>query len=180
MVVPGSPGQPSTTVAPGAEGEIANSGAWNSADLQFVTSMVPHHTQALRMAELAPERASDPRVQAVAERILSVQGGEVTQLQTWLTSHALPEADPEAMDHDGMTMQGMAAEPELLALTSSEGAEFDRLFLELMTEHHRGALAMADDAVGAINPQVMDMVNETVAGQSVEIDRMQAVLADLP
>ena len=81
-------------MAPGAEGEIANADAWNEHDVEFVVSMVPHHTQALRMAELAPERASDPRVEAVAERILSVQGGEVEQLQTWLTTHGLPEADP--------------------------------------------------------------------------------------
>lgn len=177
VVVPGAPGEPTTTVAPGQTGEIENADTWTQGDVDFVTKMVPHHTQALRMAELAPDRASDARVKAIAERIVAVQQPEVKSLQAWLAAHGLPQADPEEQGHDGM--QGMASDEQLLALTSAEGEEFDRLFLEQMTAHHEGALAMADAAVDASNPQVLDMLTDTVVGQSVEIARMQGILADL-
>ena len=162
VVVPGAPGGPTTTVAPGETGSVGNPDSWTQGDVDFVVKMVPHHTQALRMAELAPERASDARVKAIAERIVAVQQPEVESLQAWLTAHGLPEADPEEHGHEGM--QGMASDEQLLALTSAEGEEFDRLFLEQMTAHHEGALAMADAAVDASNPQVLDMLTDTVVG----------------
>lgn len=177
VVVPGSPGEPTTTIAPGETAQMENSGAWGQGDVDFVLAMVPHHTQALRMAELAPERASDERVRAIADRILAAQGPEIDVMQSWLATNGLPEADPE--DHGHHDMQGMASSEQLLALTSAEGEEFDRLFLQLMSEHHEGALAMADAAVEASNPQVQDMITDTVVSQSVEITRMQALLAEL-
>lgn len=177
VVVPGSPGEPTTTVAPGGSGEMANSGVWAQGDVDFVVSMVPHHTQALRMAELASDRASDERVRAIADRILAGQGPEIEAMQGWLAANGLPAADPDDHGHGGM--RGMASSEQLLALTSASGEEFDRLFLELMTAHHEGALTMAGEALDAANPQVQDMVQDTVAGQGVEIARMQEVLADL-
>jgi uncharacterized protein (DUF305 family) len=177
VVVPGSPGEPTTTIAPGETGTMANAGAWTQADVDFVTSMVPHHAQALRMAELATERASDERVKALAGRIVASQGPEMAAMQAWLASQGLPEADPD--DHGHAGMQGMASSEQLLALTSASGEEFDRLFLQQMTVHHEGAIAMADAAVDASNPQVTDMLTDTVVGQGVEIGRMQELLADL-
>jgi uncharacterized protein (DUF305 family) len=73
----------------------------------------------------------------------------------------------------------MATSEQLLALTAASGEEFDRLFLQQMTVHHEGAIAMADAADDASNPQVTDMLADTVVGQGVEIVRMQELLADL-
>lgn len=177
VVIPGAPGGPTTTIAPGETGQVQNAAGWTQDDVDFVVAMVPHHTQALRMAELAPGRASDERVAAIAERILASQGPEIATMQEWLARNGLPEADPDDMDHENM--QGMASDEQLLALTSAGGEEFDRLFLQQMTEHHQGALAMAEAAVEAGNPQVQDILADVVVGQTVEIARMQEILADL-
>lgn len=178
VVLPGAPGEPTTTIAPGETGQVQNADAWSRGDVDLVTRMVPHHTQALRMAELAPERASDERVRALSERILAAQGPEIDFMQSWLTTHGLPEADPDDHDHEGM--QGMASDEQLLALTSADGEEFDRLFLQQMSAHHEGALAMVDEAVDITHPLVLDMVKDTSMSQGVEITRMQELLADLP
>jgi uncharacterized protein (DUF305 family) len=175
VVQPGRPGEPSTTVAPGESGTMANPGLWNQADVDFVTAMAPHHAQALDMAALAPERAEDERVRNLADRIAAEQGPEIEALQAWLVAHGLPEADLRDHGHD--SMRGMATTEQMLALDAARGAEFDRLFLELMTAHHEGALQMAAEAGDARNPLVVEMAEDTAVKQSVEIDRMQQLLA---
>ena len=92
---------------------MANPTVYTQADLDFVEGMVPHHAQALEMAELAAERARDERVKAIAERIIAAQGPEIAALQAWRESQGLPAVDEESM-HSGMV--GMASEEQLLAL----------------------------------------------------------------
>lgn len=179
VLVPGAPGEPAEVVQPGQTGTIPNSDSYGDADVEFMTSMVGHHAQALEMAELAPTRAQDARVKVLAGRIAAGQGPEIDVMQAWLRQHGLPEAELDAGhdSHDGMP--GMAGPEDLTRLVAARGLDFDRLFLQLMSEHHRGALQMADEAVGASHPIVTELVNDVAATQSVEIDRMQQVLADL-
>ena len=177
VVVPGSPGEPTVTVAPGDTGLIENAGRWNEADVAFVEKMVPHHTQALQIAALAPDRASDSRVLALAERIQAAQGPEIDAMQGWLAQQGLPPADPD--DHRHAGMEGMVNDGQLFALGAAEGEEFDRLFLQTMTQHHEGAIAMATGTVDAVNPVVLDLLQDVVVGQSVEISRMAEVLENL-
>jgi uncharacterized protein (DUF305 family) len=139
--------------------------------------MVPHHAQALEMAELAPERASDPRVTAMADRIAAGQGPEIEVMQTWLEDRGLPRVEADA-DHDH-AMQGMVTGEQLTELLASDGEQFDRLFLTRMIAHHEGALAMAERLGGGTHPLVMDMAKDVAATQSVESTRLQEVLADL-
>lgn len=176
VLVPGRPGESVEVVQPGEAATMANPTVYTQADLDFVEGMVPHHAQALEMAELAAERARDERVKAIAERIIAAQGPEIAALQAWRESQGLPAVDEESM-HSGMV--GMASEEQLLQLVAADGEDFDALFLQLMTVHHEGALAMAEAAVDARNPQITELVDDTVASQGAEIGRMQQVLADL-
>ena len=180
VLVPGAPGAPATVLAPGQSGVMANANAYRDEDVAFMTDMVAHHTQALRMAELAPDRAQDTRVQRLAERIAAGQGPEIDVMQAWLTSQGLPTADQGADHTMHQGMPGMASPEQMTRLVAAQGPALDRLFLQMMIAHHEGALLMADQAVGAAHPVVTDQVDDTVATQSVEIDRMQQVLETLP
>lgn len=179
VIIPGAPGEEPEVLQPGQTGTIANADAYGDADVRFMTDMVGHHAQAREMAEMATDRAGDERVLRLAERIAAGQGPEIDAMQGWLELHGLPEAS-EDVDHEHDDMPGMATPEDLTRLSAAEGPEFDRMFLELMSRHHEGALQMADRAVGAQHPVVSEMVDDVVATQSVEIARMQAVLADLP
>ena len=185
VIVPGAPDESPKVLQPGETGSIANAAAYRDEDVAFMTDMVGHHAQALRMAQLAPERAKDERVKRLAERIAAGQGAEIDAMQRWLEAQGLPRADEQASEHsagheESGTMPGMPDADDMTRLVAAKGTAFDRLFLELMVRHHEGALAMAEQAVGASHPVVSEQVDETVATQSVEISRMQAVLADLP
>ena len=181
VLVPGRPGEQAEVVQPGESRTIANADYYSDADVEFVSDMVVHHAQALRMAELAPERAADERVRRLAGRIAAGQGPEIATMQGWLEQRGLPVPDTDGGHgaHEGMP--GMATPGDMTLLAAAKGSEFDRRFLELMTRHHEGALAMAEDPGGsAQHPLVTAMVSDVVVTQSVEIQRMQEVLADLP
>lgn len=177
VLVPGAPGEEPTVIAPGQQGAMPNPDNYSEADVEFVTAMVPHHAQALEMAELAPERAADPRVRAMADRIAAGQGPEIAAMQAWLANHGLPEADTDA-DHDH-EMRGMVTGEQMTQLLAAEGTQFDRLFLTRMIAHHQGALGMANRLGQGTHPLVMDMAKDVSATQTFEIARMQEVLADL-
>ncbi|MGD8201683.1 DUF305 domain-containing protein [Ornithinimicrobium sp. W1679] len=171
-----------------------------TADVRYMQGMITHHAQALRMVELA-SGLEDPQVRALAERIRAAQGPELTSMASWLVRHGyrVPQeavdsgVDVEAMGgrvgavelagsghggHGGMP--GMATEEQLDELASSKGTEADRLFLELMTAHHEGALTMVVEHLGeGSDIQAVEMSNEVYVEQSAEIDRMQELLASL-
>ncbi len=180
VLVPGAPGEEPQVVPPGSTGTRLNSMVYGEADVTFVRSMVVHHAQALEMADLAPTRAGDQRVKRLAERIAAAQRPEIAVMQAWLSEQGLPPADEDPGHGAHAGMSGMISPEEMVRLRAQRGAAFDRLFLSLMTRHHEGALDMAATAdLEAQHPVVRDLATDVAATQSVEIRRMQEVLADL-
>lgn len=182
VLQPGRPGEPNRTVD-AEDVEVAGAPA-NGQDANFVQMMVPHHAQALEMAELAQTRAQDERVVSLARRIKGAQGPEILTLRSWLQAHDLEV--PETMwghggrGHHGKGMPGMLRPGQMKQLAAASGARFDRLFLAGMIRHHRGAVAMAEEQVTGGSEQVaLEMASEIGAGQEAEIARMREVLADL-
>ncbi|MBD5785006.1 DUF305 domain-containing protein [Cellulosimicrobium terreum] len=188
VVQPGRPGEDVTTTAPDDFDTAPSTGGWNPADVTFVTSMIGHHLQALDIAALAPERAQAPDVVALAERITAAQGPEIHALAAWLQERELP-VPAEALDgtgprvpdagheHGDGEMAGMLDADQLAALEAASGAEFDRLFLEGMIQHHQGALTMVDVVlVDGEDTYALEIAADTAAGQGAEIDRMRGML----
>ena len=184
VIQPGGPGEDASPLPPGEEvdhGDVAHD------DIAFVQMMIPHHGQALTMAELAPARARSRAVKALARRILAAQRPEILTMAAWLTEQgvAVPSAgdDPSAFDHGEhghASMHGMLTDEQLHALEDATGEEFDRLFLEGMIQHHRGAIEMADAvAKRGSDVRVTEMAEEMVIGQGAEVDRMEELLARL-
>jgi uncharacterized protein (DUF305 family) len=184
VIQPGGPGEEAATLAPG---ETAAQAEHAHDDVAFMQMMIPHHAQALTMSQLARTRAASPAVKAMARRILAAQRPEILTMGAWLADRglAVPGADDEASDfdhgeHGHATMHGMLSEEQMHALEEASGAEFDRLFLEGMIQHHQGAIDMADVvAVKGTDVQVTEIANDIVVGQAAEIERMRTLLAQL-
>ncbi len=163
----------------GAEhGQESNAAAFNDADVAFAQGMIPHHAQAVDMADLADDRADDPEVRDLAQRIRAAQQPEIDLMEGWLEEWGHPMED--GMDMDGMDMEdmGMVSEEDMGRLESASGAEFDRLFLTSMREHHLGAVAMAEEELRAgESPQAKDLAQEIIDTQRAEIEEIDALLA---
>lgn len=176
VVAPGRPGEEARTLSPEQAAKEKPDDSPNAADHAYVLGMIEHHRQALTMSALAPQRASADGVKRLAERIAAAQQPEIGAMERWLTLHPAPSAGSGGPGHHHGAMPGMATEQQLQELSGATGADFDRLFLKLMTAHHEGALKMAGQALaGGNNVAVEEMATEVVATQTAEIHRMRAM-----
>jgi uncharacterized protein (DUF305 family) len=162
------------------------------ADVRFMTGMIHHHAQAIAMSKLAPTHGASPSVQTLAARIINAQQDEIATMQRWLRDRGQPVPELHVMgtevmvhgaDHD-MHMPGMLTPEQMRALDAARGAEYDRLFLSGMIQHHRGAVTMvhdlfATDGAGQ-DEAVFKFASDVQVDQNTEIARMEQMLAALP
>jgi len=152
----------------------------NEADVVFAQGMIPHHRQAVEMAEVALDRAEDPEVVELAEEISAAQEPEIQTLTGFLEAwDAEVPADDMSMDDGGMgSMTGMMSPEDMAGLESAQGTQFDQMFLEMMVEHHQGAVSMAENEVDeGQNPAALDLAETIIDTQESEIERMQGLLS---
>lgn len=195
IVNPGAPGTPSRELSAAEAVKLAGS-RYSQADVRFMRQMIPHHQQALDMAALVGTRTNSPAITEAAGRIAASQRDEIAFMQQWLDARGESAAAPQAhatghaahgahadVAHGeaAHTMHGMATPAQMGALANAEGREFDRQFLELMINHHGGALKMVEellDASGsAYDPTLLEFVNDVANDQAAEIERMTGLLA---
>jgi uncharacterized protein (DUF305 family) len=152
-----------------------------------MTDMIHHHAQALTMARMAPSHGAGGEIQVLAERIIVGQNDEIAIMQRWLRDQGQPVPDPAGgAPHGGahaMHMPGMLTQEQLEELDAAQGAEFDRLFLTYMIQHHQGALTMVEQLFGTYGAAQGDMVfkiaSDIGADQTSEIDRMRSMLREM-
>ncbi len=184
IVQPGAPGEPARDLDADQAVAIAVSG-YSPDDVRFMQDMIPHHRQAIEMAELVAERTNRPEIVDVAGRINASQGDEIAFMQDWLRSRGEPVPDPQAYAgmHTSHAMAGMASPEQMAELAASQGAAFDRLFLTLMITHHEGALTMVEELIeqpgSAYDPVLFEFTTDVSNDQAVEIERMHAILVTL-
>jgi uncharacterized protein (DUF305 family) len=160
----------------------AKAGNNNDADVSFATDMIQHHRQAVEMADLAADRASSQEVKDLATKIEGAQDPEIKTMSGWLTSwgEEVP-ADMSGMEGHDMgdmsSMPGMMSSEDMDKLEKASGAEFDKMFLEMMIKHHEGAVEMAETqkADGKYGPAVK-LADDVITAQTAEIEQMNKML----
>lgn len=167
--------------------DIPDGAEFNATDVAFAQGMIPHHAQAIQMADMALEISTNPDVTALAEQIKAAQSPEIDQMTTWLTDWDQTVPDPDApmdenMDGAGaMMMTGMMSEADMARLGNATGADFDRMFLEMMILHHEGAIEMAEQQLAEGKYQATkDLAQAVITGQQAEIEEMNTLIAGLP
>jgi uncharacterized protein (DUF305 family) len=147
----------------------------NNADLMFTTMMIPHHEQAIEMADvILDEDGVDARVVALAETIKAAQGPEIELMESWLDEWGTGMGDMGGMG------DGMMSDTDMQALEDATGDEASRVFLEQMIEHHEGAIDMAQSEVdNGENPDVIGLAESIIESQTAEIATMEEILASL-
>jgi len=184
IVQPGAPGEPTRALDREQALDIADS-SYTAADVRFMQDMIPHHHQALVMSRLAPERTNNPEILDLAGRIDGSQADEIAFMQEWLRERGEDVPDPTAHHamHTHHDMAGMASPEQMAQLEGSQGTAFDRLFLELMIPHHDGAVKMVDELLeqpgAAFDPVLYEFTSDVTNDQTVEIERMNALLVGL-
>ena len=119
--------------------------------MTFTQHMIPHHRQALEMAELVQSRTTRPELVKLAGDITNTQGDEISRMQRWLQRWGKPEG-MTAMDHHQMAMPGMMDHAEVGRFMGLEDAQFDVAFVDMMSRHHQGAIVMANTEAPTVEP----------------------------
>ena len=164
----------------------------NPADAAFMSGMLHHHAQAIVMSRMAPSHGASDAVKVLTGRIINAQNDDIFIMKQWLREHGLPipdldltgkpMADMPGMSH-GTMMPGMLSPAQMQALGAAGGAEFDRLFLSGMIQHHQGAVTMVQELLShdgaALDREVFKLAADVNVDQTTEIERMRKMLAEL-
>jgi len=161
---------------------------YTAADVQFMSGMIGHHAQAIKMAGWAPTHGASPSVRVLCERIINAQRDEIATMQQWLRDRQqpVPEATPMGMKmvmggvEHVMLMPGMLTDEQMKQLDAARGKEFDKLFLTFMIQHHKGAVQMVQELFGSYGAAQDDLVfkfaSDVNVDQTTEIARMERML----
>jgi uncharacterized protein (DUF305 family) len=151
----------------------------NAADVVFGYRMLPHHEQAVRMADMVPGHDASSQVQQLAAKIKTEQQPEIGQLTAMLRSWGTRAAEmPKRNDQAPAHMPGMMSDAQLAALENARGPAFDRQFLTMMIAHHQGAVDMANEELQqGLNGQALDLARSILQNQRAEIEQMRGMLA---
>ena len=173
----------------------------NAADVSFTQSMIVHHQGAIAMAKLAATRASTQEVKDLAARIEAAQSPEIQQMTSWLKAWGQPVSanasmsgmgnSPGSMSSGSMSSGAMSSgamssgsmgmtDAEMKGLEAASGTAFDRLFLQMMTTHHQGAVQMAtSEQADGSNPQAIALATSIKTSQTAELTKMNTMLQNL-
>ena len=179
-------------LALGGGGVPATAGE-GSVEAGFARDMQVHHAQAVELAVLVRDRSDDAEVRTVALDILLTQQNQIGQMAAWLRAWDLPAAsaaEPMAWmagGHAGhgagsgdgyASMPGWVSAEDMARLRAATGAAADRIFLELMIDHHRGGVQMAAHAADhARVAQVVELARGIVTTQERETAALEEMLA---
>lgn len=166
----------STSSASATSATAAARTDFNDADVTFLQMMYPHHAQAVEMAKMVPSHTQNQQLIALAAEVEKAQAPEMQQITGLLVSFGKP-APSASEGHAGHAMPGMMTDAQMSALQSAQGAEFDKQWLEMMIDHHEGAVDMArTELASGVNPESRQLATAIVAAQEAEINTMRGML----
>ncbi|MDH3457123.1 MAG: DUF305 domain-containing protein [Gemmatimonadota bacterium] len=164
---------------------------FTEADVRFMTGMIGHHAQALVMSDLAPTHGASHAIETLAARIINAQQDEIATMQQWLRDRGqpVPEVHITGMTMTvhgpeyAMHMSGMLTPEQMQELDQAMGREFDRKFLTLMIQHHRGAVTMVHELFAtdgaAQDDVVFKLASDIQVDQTTEVARMELMLEEM-
>lgn len=153
------------------------------AEVAFAQGMIPDQGQVIAVARLAPDRAGSTQVRALAARIVAEQDSLIQQLTALLRAWgaALPATTDPLTGDQRERMPGMLSDAQMHQLTASSGPVFDRMFLQLMIIHHRGAIIMSQTELAqGTDPATDQLAQHLVLTEQAQIQQMRTLLRQLP
>ncbi len=188
IVQPGAPGEPTRVLPDSAKAKLPT---LSKKDAEFMQGMIMHHAQAVEMTDMIAERTENRDIRLLGGRISQSQTDEMEFMKRWLTvrgqSTAMSMAGGSGSHSHGghsashqMQMPGMLSAAQMDEMKKANGAEFDRLFLLGMIQHHEGALVMVDDLFNTPgageDAELFSFATDVDSGQRAEINTMRNLL----
>lgn len=138
-------------------------------ETDFMQTMIDHHNMATEMATLCLQKATHDELRTMCQSMIDSQTKEIQDMQSWLSVWY-------QIDHQPMMMQD--GEQMMSHLNAASGDEFDKMFMEMMIEHHSTAIQEATSCIQrAEHHELKSLCENIVSSQQQEIDQMRLWLA---
>ena len=196
VVQPGAPGQPTRVLPSTTRAKLLPA---SLKDVEFMQGMIHHHAQAVEMTDMIESRTDNRGLRLIGERISKSQSDEIAFMKRWLEMRGEPIEMKVSQQHHDATktpthgheppkagtqdtphlMPGMLTLVQMDALRKAKGAEFDRLFLTGMIQHHNGALVMVEDLFDSPgsgqDAELFTFATDVDSGQRAEINSLRTL-----
>jgi uncharacterized protein (DUF305 family) len=178
LLLAGCGGDDSNDAATDTAGETTATGAeFNDADVEFAQQMIPHHAQAVEMAQMVPDQGVSPELIELADAVEAAQQPEIDQMTAMLERWGQDVPSTDLGEQGSMEMEGMMSMEDMDALAAMTGPEFEQMWLTMMIEHHEGAIAMAETELAEGSDEDARMLaQDIVDAQRAEITQMEQML----
>ncbi len=156
---------------------LGNNQIMGQIDSHFIEQMIPHHEDAITMANLALTRAEHQEIKMLGSDIIKTQSDEIDQMKDWYKSwfgNEVPDVSSSMGHGMGMMMHGgmMGNETDVKTLENSQ--PFDKEFIEQMIPHHQMAVMMAQMLSRSTNrPEMKQLAENIISAQTKEINQMR-------
>ncbi len=194
IVQPGAPGQETRILPRTTRAKLPPA---SRKDVEFMQGMIHHHAQAVEMTALIESRTENKEIRLLGARISQSQSDEINFMKRWLEGRgektSMPMSEMQNMDMSGMSnhhhhhqtlMPGMLSAKQMTDLKNAKGAEFDKLFLTGMIQHHEGALVMVDELFktpgAGQDAQLFSFATDVDGSQRAEIRIMKTISGEKP
>jgi uncharacterized protein (DUF305 family) len=159
-------------------GEQSSSMMSNNVDQHFIEQMIPHHEDAITMANIALDKAEHREIKDLSQNIIKSQTGEINKMESWYKDwfgKDVPNTTAEAGHSMGSEMMQGNMTDSNMDISSLESAQpFDKAFIEQMISHHQMAVMMAQMMERAtVRPEMKDLAQDIIGAQNKEIEQMK-------
>jgi uncharacterized protein (DUF305 family) len=136
-------------------------------ETRFLQMMIQHHRHGVEMAKLVNDHTKRPELRELAGKIMSAQQQEIDQMTKWLTDWYKASPADNAKAEEEMKMH-------MSMLSGKHDADFDKAFLQMMPQHHHGAVEMAEQAEKkGTHPELKELAAKIAKDQEAEIKQMK-------
>lgn len=154
----------------------------NEVDVGFLRDMLDHHEQALLISNIYLDERPDSGVAPYAREVLLYQEREIGWMKGWLAEEGYSIGEPDRTAMQWMDepvpvaeMRGMQSQERLDELDAATGEDADRLFFQMMADHHLGGIHMGDHAkLNGARQEIIDFAANVSKNQAIEIAEYQA------
>jgi uncharacterized protein (DUF305 family) len=169
------------------QGDDAPPPPMNAVDVGFLQDMIDHHEQALLISNLYLDGQPDGPAAPYANEVIMFQERDLQWMRDWLDEEGYAPGAPDRTAMEWMDepvpvaeMPGMQTQERLDELAAATGADADRLFFEIMTEHHLGGVHMAEHAAAnGARPEVVEFAAAVARNQRIEVVEYEGAMRRL-
>lgn len=137
-------------------------------ETDFMQMMIDHHNMAVEMSKMCLQKSTHDELRVMCQSMIDAQTKEIQEMQSWLSSWYQIDKQP-------MMMQD--SEQMMSHLNSASGDEFDKMFLQMMIEHHSTAIQEATPCVQRVShTELKNLCQNIISSQQQEIQQMQTWL----